>query len=57
MNLKAAIFGAGVALSLGVTGVWAGSAPQPVAAAGQAEAIFAAAAFGAWSRPSTSLMV
>ena len=51
MNLKAAIFGVGVALSLGATGVWAGSAPKPVATAGQAEAIFAGGCFWCMEPP------
>jgi peptide-methionine (S)-S-oxide reductase len=53
MNLKAAIFGAGVALSLGITGAWAGSAPHPMAApaAGQAEAIFAGGCFWCMEPP------
>jgi peptide-methionine (S)-S-oxide reductase len=53
MNFKATIFGAGVALSLGITGVCAGSAPQPVAAsaAGLAEAIFAGGCFWCMEPP------
>jgi len=53
MNLKAAIFGAGVALSLGITGAWAGSAPHMMAApaAGQVEAIFAGGCFWCMEPP------
>jgi peptide-methionine (S)-S-oxide reductase len=53
MNLMTTIFGAGVVLSLGATGVWAGGAPQPVLApaAVQAEAIFAGGCFWCMEPP------
>ncbi len=53
MNLKAIIFGAGVAHSLGLTAAWSGSAPHPASASGPglATAIFAGGCFWCMEPP------
>ena len=53
MNIKGMIFGAGVALSLGMTAAWSGSATQQASApmAGLATAIFAGGCFWCMEPP------
>lgn len=53
MNLKAIIFGAGVALAFGPTAAWSGSAPHhgPASAPGLATAIFAGGCFWCMEPP------
>ena len=53
MNIKAMIFGAGVALSVGMTAAWSGSATQQASppAAGLATAIFAGGCFWCMEPP------